>query len=68
MDVLDGQIGIVVTNDLTERNVFIDQFQDVLDRDTCARNTWFAEVNSWINGYSVHVMPSAFSCRSLIDS
>jgi len=26
----------------------------------CGRDTWFAEVNSWLNGDTVHLMPSVF--------
>ena len=32
----------------------VDQFQDILYRYACARDTWFTEVDSWVNGDSVH--------------
>ena len=60
MDIPDGQIGILVADDLVKGDVFVDQFQDILYRNACARDTWFAEVNSWINGDTVHLMPSVF--------
>lgn len=34
INVRDGEIRVVVTDDLTERQILIDQFQDVLHRDT----------------------------------
>lgn len=46
MDIFDGQIGIVVADDLVEGDVFVDQFQDILYRNARARDAWFAEVNS----------------------
>ena len=60
MDVLGGQFGIVVTNNLTERDLLVDQFQDVLYRDAGARNTRLPEVNPCVNRYPIHQMLSAF--------
>ncbi len=54
MDILDCQIGMVVTNDPTEGNVFADQFQDFLHCNAGASHTWFPKVNPRINGDSVH--------------
>lgn len=59
MDVLDGQFGIVVVDDLTERDLLIYQFQDVLYGNAGACNTRLPEVNPWVYSYSVHRMLSA---------
>lgn len=54
MDVIGGQIRIVVTNDLTEWDVLIDQFQDVLHRDTRSGDARFSEVDLGVDGDTFH--------------
>ena len=46
------KIGIVVANDLAEREFFVEQFQHTLRRDARARYTRRAKVNSRISGDS----------------
>ena len=60
MDILDGQVRIVVANDLVEGDVLVNEFQDILHRNARARDAWLTEVNSWINSDSVHLIPPSF--------
>ena len=64
MDVNGGQIGVVVLNDLLERELLIDEFQNILYCYSRTCDARLSEVNPCIDDDSVHVasLLSAVAC------
>lgn len=53
LDIVQLDIWIVIVHYLIEGNTVSDQFKDIYDRDSCACNTRFSEMNAFINYNSI---------------
>ena len=53
-NILDGEIGVVITDDLAKGNAFVKQFEDALYRNACTSDTGFPKMDFRVNNDSFH--------------